>query len=63
MNFALIQFHYGWSSTVICFFGLIVQYWVEVRVPFKDVSWISWLELLGASMCNFLAQNIMTLSN
>lgn len=63
VNFAVIQFHYGWSASVICFFGLIVQYWIVGVLPFSGVTWSTWLQLIGASMCNFLAQNIMTLSN
>jgi hypothetical protein len=63
VNFALIQFHYGWSASVICFFGLLVQYWIVGVFPFSGVNWATWVQLIGASMCNFLAQNIMTLSN
>ena len=38
-------------------------YLTEGRVPFEGVYWSTWLELFGASLCNFFAQNIMTIGN
>lgn len=63
VNFLVIAFNLGFLTSFVCGSQILINYFIDGRLPFKGVPFKSWLLLLGACVSNFVGLNLLTLSN
>ena len=63
LHYLVIAFWVGVITTFLCAGVSLAEYMATGRSPFMNLTMRSFLELLGASLTNFLGFNLLTCSN
>lgn len=63
VHYTVITFYLCSTTASVSLVMMMLKYKVDGRLPFEGISNMAWLMMLGASIVNYFAVNLMTKAN